>query len=223
MVLNILRVRAMGKKGQVSIEFLFIFAILLILLAYSVQNTTFQPGSQSVEAIKVQIAIEEKELANTISGAISQAYSQGPGSKTTVYVKLVYLRKPYYLEKVWSVTDPAIFITYGQHFADGNGTYVVVLNGTGTTKVILTGGDKNAFWTGALYQRNLLGNSTVWGGSSASVDFGTGATTVYGLKLDPTTIPPVLRVVVEWNPDLPNSWAFNSTAGELRININPGG
>ncbi len=212
----------MGKKGQISLEFLFIFAILLILLAYSVKNTTFQQGSQSIETLRVQIALEEKELANTISGAISQAYSQGPGSKTTVYVKLVYLRKPYYLEKVWGVADPMIFVTYGQHLNDGNGTYVMVLNGTGTTKVILTGGNKNAFWTRALYQRDFLGNSTVWGGSSASVDFGTGVTMVYGLRLNPSTIPPVLRVVVEWNPDLPNSWAFNSTAGELMININPG-
>ena len=213
----------MGKKGQISLEFLFIFAILLILLAYSVKNTTFQQGSQSIETLRVQIALEEKELANTISGAISQAYSQGPGSKTTVYVKLVYLRKPYYLEKVWGVADPMIFVTYGQHLNDGNGTYVMILNGTGTTKVILTGGNKNTFWTRALYQRDLLGNSTVWGGSSASVDFGTGVTTVYGLRLDPSTIPQVLKVVVEWNPDLPNSWVFNSTAGELMININPGG
>jgi len=213
----------MGKKGQVSLEFLFVFAILLILLAYSVRNTTFQQGSQSIETLRVQIALEEKELANTISGAISQAYSQGPGSKTTVYVKLVYLRKPYYLEKVWGVTDPVVFVTYGQHLTDGNGTYVIVINGTGTTNVVLTGGDKNAFWTRALYQRDLMWNSTVWGGSSASVDFGTGATTVYGLRLNPSTIPPVIKVVVEWNPDLPNSWAFNSTSGELRININPGG
>lgn len=213
----------MGKKGQVSLEFLFVFAILLILLAYSVRNTTFQLGSQSVETLKVQVALEEKELANSISGAISQAYSQGPGSKTTVYVKLVYLRKGYYLEKAWNVNDPLIFITYGSHFLDGNGTYVTVLNGTGTTNLVLTGGEKNTFWTRSLYQKDLLSNSTVWGGSSASVDFGTGATTVYGLKIVSTDLPPLLKIVAEWNPDVPDRWEFNATTGEIRININPGG
>ncbi|MCD6525346.1 MAG: class III signal peptide-containing protein [Thermococcus sp.] len=213
----------MDKKGQVSIEFLFIFAILLILLAYSVKNTTFQQGSQSIETLRVQIALEEKELANTISGAISQVYSQGPGSKTTAYVKLVYLRKPDYLEKVWGVTDPVIFITYGQPLNDGNGTYVMVLNGNKTTEVILTGGNKNAFWTRALYQRDLVRDKDVWDGSSASVDFGTGATTVYGLRLNPSEIPPTIKIVVEWNPDKPDRWKFNSTAGKLLININPGG
>lgn len=213
----------MGKKGQISLEFLFVFAILLILLAYSVRNTTFQSGSQSVETLKVQVALEEKELANSISGAISQAYSQGPGSKTTVYVKLVYLRKRYYLEKVWNVKDPTIFITYGPHFQDGNGTYVTVLNGTGTTNIVLTGGEKNTFWTRSLYQKDLLSNSTAWGGSSASVNLGSGATTVYGLRIIPADIPPLLKIVVEWNPDVPDTWEFNATEGEIRININPGG
>jgi len=211
------------KKGQVSIEFLFVFAVLLVLLAYSIQNTTFQEGSPSVETLQVQIAIEEKGLANAISGAISQVYSQGPGSKTTAYVKLVYLRKPDYLKKAWGVTDPVVFITYGSLPGYENGTYVMVLNGNKTTEVILTGGNKNAFWSWAMYQRDLVSDENVWGGSSARVNIENETRTVYGLRLNPSGIPPVVKIVVEWNPDLPNSWTFNSTAGEIRININPGG
>jgi uncharacterized protein (UPF0333 family) len=214
-----------SKRGQISLEFLFIFGILTILLLYSVRNTTFSEGSSSVENLKIQVALEEKGLADAVSNTISQVYAQGPGSKATNYIRLVYLKNPGYLEKAWDVKDPKIFITYGQlpGGPSGNGTYITIINGTGTTRVTLNGGDKNAFWSRSLYQNDLTGNFTAWHNSNATLNI-TGTPIRYpGLVIDPGTLPSSLRIVVEWNPDNEESWYFNQTAGEIRINIRPGG
>lgn len=210
----------MRKKGQVSLEFMFVFALMLVLLVYSVRNTTFDQGTVSVDNLRVQIALEEKNLANAISNTINQVYSQGPGSKATTYVKLSYLRYPAYLEKAWGVQSPRIFITYGQLSggSSDNGTYVTV-SGTGFNP-ILSGGDKNVLWSRSMYQAILYNNQSVWSpAGSISID----SSTVYGLEIDPANLPVTLKIVVEWNPDNPDSWTFDSKKGELRININPGG
>ena len=60
-------------RAQISLEFLFIFGLLTILLLYSVRNVSFSEGSPSVENLRIQIALEEKGLANAISNTISQA------------------------------------------------------------------------------------------------------------------------------------------------------
>lgn len=206
------------KRGQVSLEFMLIFGMMLILLLYSVNNITFREGSTSTETLRIQISLEEKNLANAISNTISQVYAQGPGAKSTTYVRLTYLRDPEMLRKGLGVENATLFITYGNYSSDGNGTYVTV-TGTNVTAV-LSGGDKNVFWSRSMYQKILYTNSSIW---SPSGSFAFGSTTVYGLEVDPDSLPATLTVVVEWNPDNPDSWLFNSTTGELRININPGG
>ena len=206
------------KRGQVSLEFMLIFGMMLILLLYSVNNITFREGSTSTETLRIQISLEEKNLANAISNSISQVYAQGPGAKSTTYVRLTYLRDPEMLRKGLGVENATLFITYGNYSSDGNGTYVTV-TGTNVTAV-LSGGDKNVFWSRSMYQKILYTNSSIW---SPSGSFAFGSTTVYGLEVDPDSLPATLTVVVEWNPDNPDSWLFNSTTGELRININPGG
>lgn len=98
----------MKKRGQVSLEFMFVFAIMLILLVYSVRNTTFDQGSQSVETLKIQIALEEKNLANSIANAVNQVYAQGPGAKTTVYTQVDLLTDPNYLQRAFGSSDITI-------------------------------------------------------------------------------------------------------------------
>ncbi|ASJ05744.1 hypothetical protein A3L01_00180 [Thermococcus barossii] len=208
----------MKKRGQVSLEFMLIFGMMLILLLYSVNNITFREGSTSTETLRIQISLEEKNLANAISNTISQVYAQGPGAKSTTYVRLTYLRDPEMLRKGLNINNASLFITYGNYSTEGNGTYITV-TGTNVTAV-LTGGDKNVFWSRGMYQAVLYTNSSVWA-PSGSLTFG--SSTVYGLSIDPATLPATLEIVVEWNPDNPNSWAFDSTTGELHININPGG
>ncbi|NJE85583.1 class III signal peptide-containing protein [Thermococcus sp. CX2] len=207
-----------ARRGQISLEFMLIFGIMLILLLYSVNNITFREGSTSIETLRIQVSLEEKNLANAISNTISQVYAQGPGAKSTTYVKLTYLRDAGMLEKALNLESPKIFITYGNYSSDGNGTYVTV-TGTGFTPV-LTGGNKNVFWSRSMYQAVPYGNSSVWS-PSGSITVGT--ITLYGLEIDPTNLPPTLKIVVEWNPEQPESWTFDSAKGELRININPGG
>ena len=208
------------RRGQVTLEFLFIFSLLTILLLYSINATTFRQGSPSVENLRMQVAVEEKGLASAISNTISQVYAQGPGSKATSYVSLVYLRNEDYLKKAWGVSDPKIFITYGPYASDGNGTYVVVVNGSGTTNIFLQGDNKNTFWSRSMYPAVLLYDKLVW---SPRESIKVGSTTVYGLKIGPEDLPSSLRIVVEWNPDNPDSWTYDSAKGELRININVGG
>ncbi|WP_258083211.1 class III signal peptide-containing protein [Thermococcus thermotolerans] len=206
------------KRGQVSLEFMLIFGMMLILLLYSVNNITFREGSTSTETLRIQISLEEKNLANAISNTISQVYAQGPGAKSTTYVRITYLRDPDMLLKGLGVNSPKVFITYGNYSTEGNGTYVTVV-GT-NVDAVLSGGDKNVFWSRAMYQAVLYTSPSVWS-PSGSTTFN--ATTVYGLEIDPTDLPGTLEIVVEWNPDNPNSWTFDSVAGELHININPGG
>ena len=214
---------------------MMVFAIMLILLLYSVQNVTFKEGSASAESMALQINLEEKNLANAISNAISQVYSQGPGAKTTAYVKLTYLRDTKTIEKTLQITDPIVFITYGpnpDYLVDptktGNGTYVLIAPNGSTFNASFYGGNKNVFWSGSLYSKQLCNVSSAWpAGSDITITSSTsnpfGSSTVYGLLIPPSSLPATMTIVVEWNPAKPDSWYFNSTSGELRININPGG
>ena len=219
------------RRSQVSLEFMFVFAIITVLLVYSVNNTTFKQGSASVDTLKIQMALEEKNLASVISNTIDQVYSQGPGSKATSYAQISYLRNPAYLEKAWGVKDPRIFITYAPFENKGYVTYVMVINGSDVTTVAFNGTNRDIFWGWTMYHGGLLlYNSSVWVttdsslGTSAKLKTADSSTvsTIYGLVLPPS-VGPRIKIVVEWNPDLPNRWLFNETASEIRININPGG
>jgi len=229
------------KRGQVSLEFMMVFAIMLILLLYSVQNVTFSKGTPSTENLRIQVSLEEKNLANAISTTISQVYAQGPGAKSTAYVKLTFLRDPKMLSKALDVDDPVIVVTYGynpDNLIDpqkkGNGTYVTVLPRTGEYNTSFYGGDKKVFWSASLYQKTLCNVSETVNGVSTWYPLdrrsivGTnpcrpGFSEIYGLRMDPTELPPVLEIVVTWDPTKIDSWEFNSTEGVLYININPGG
>ncbi len=216
---------------------MMIFAIMLILLLYSVQNMTFKPGGTSTETMRVQISLEEKNLANAISDTITQVYSQGPGAKATAYVKLTYLRDSQMLNKALEVDNPVVFITYGpnpEHIVDqnktGNGTYVMVLPEIGNVQVSAFGGNKTLFWSRSLYSKNLaiveeINGTKVWNPEDVRNVVGTslwGGGTIYGLKIPPSQLPSTLTIVVMWDPDNPDMWVFDSTKGILEININPG-
>ncbi len=203
------------KRAQISLEFLLIFAIMILMLAYSVDNISFSNNSASQQALIVQISLEEKNLANAISNTISQVYAQGPGSKATGYATLVYLKDPKMLKKAFGLTSPYIFITY-----DG-GVNITVINST-TPSLNFEGPNKNIFWSPSLYPEALYNNSAVWNSTFRS-SITINGTVVYGLKLQPTNLTSTIRVIVEWNPSASELWSFDASKGELRINVNPGG
>ncbi|KUH34051.1 hypothetical protein APY94_03505 [Thermococcus celericrescens] len=227
-------------RAQISLEFLFIFGLLTILLIYSVRNVSFSEGSPSIENLRIQIALEEKSLANAISNTISQVYAQGPGSKATTYVKLTYLKNIGYVERASGVKNPAVFITYC-NMSGRPGTYVFITNKTAPFEPLTTGDDKNVFHGAAIYSKKLSNNSSIWriipsppfsqvsidnpsGQFSKECGAKSGSTyTLYGIIVEPADLPSELRIVVEWNPNRGDSWSYNTTAKELRININPGG
>ncbi|WP_456321255.1 class III signal peptide-containing protein [Palaeococcus sp. (in: euryarchaeotes)] len=197
------------RRGQVSLEFMFVFAIFLTLLVYSVNNVTFTQNSQSVETLRVQVSLEAKSFANTISNTVSQVYAQGPGSKATTYFMFKYLKDESFLKKAYNMSGtPQILIGYQ------NGTYVGILdssnkniyqNETNTMK-------RNLFWSRALYSKNVTSYSP-----SAS------GTSLPGILVNANALPTTLKIVVEWNPDNTEAWSLDTSTGELHINIKPGG
>ncbi len=204
-----------GRRGQVSLEFMLVFAILVVMLVYSINNISFSNNSASQQTLIIQISLEEKNFANIISNTISQVYAQGPGSKATAYVKLTYLKDAGMLRKAYGLNSPYIFVTYDR------GVNITVINST-TPVLNFNGPDKNVFWSPSLYPAVLYNNSNIWDatfGSSILIN----GTTVYGLRIPPSDLNSTMRVIVEWNPDSGEIWSFNSTVGYLYININPGG
>jgi len=202
------------RRAQISLEFILIFGIMLILLAYSINNVTFSQESQSNELLRVQVSLEAKGFANSISNTISQVYAQGPGSKATTHVTLRYLTDEDYLKKSFNLSgNPEIFITYL------NGTYVGIIDTTNTT-LVTSGTSKNTFWSQSLYRTNLMGSTGFTPHGTATYS----GSTVNGLLIsNPGQLPTNLMIVVEWIPGNGNTWKLNVTTGELRINIDPGG
>ncbi|NJE25917.1 class III signal peptide-containing protein [Thermococcus sp. MV5] len=200
------------KKGQISLEFLFIFILFLVLLTFSIRNITFS-SEHSADMLRIQVSEEAKLFANTVSNAISQVYAQGPGAKTTEYFTFRYLNDEYFLTRAFGMDGtPQILVGYK------NGTYVAILdnanqtinvNETETTK-------KNYFWSRSLYAKDLSNNTSIYYPNNTIGNH-------TGIFVNATDLPSTLRIVVEWNPDRNESWIFNSTSGELRINLNVGG
>lgn len=199
----------MRKRGQISLEFMFVFAIFLTLLVYSVNNVTFTQNSQSVETLRVQVSMEAKGFANAISNTVSQVYAQGPGSKATAYFTFRYLKDESFLKKAYNMNGtPQILIGYE------NGTYIAILdssdetiyeNETDTTK-------RNIFWSQALYSKKVTSYSPSASGTSRP-----------GILVNASVLPTTLKIVVEWNPDNAETWSLDTSTGELHINIKPGG
>ena len=204
------------KKGQISLEFLFIFVLFMVLLTFSIRNITFS-SENSADMLRIQVSEEAKLFANTVSNVISQAYAQGPGAKTTEYFTFRYLNDEYFLTKAFDMDgNPQILIGYK------NGTYVVILD-SANLSINLNETDtekKNYFWSQSLYARDLSDNSSIYSPNN-TIETESGNYT--GIFVNATDLPSTLKIVVEWNPDRNETWVFNSTSGELRININPGG
>ena len=73
----------MDNKGQVSLEYLLIFAISLILLiAFTLPIAHFALE----KTLDVSNALDAKSELSKLSNAISQVYSEGQGSKQTVFL-----------------------------------------------------------------------------------------------------------------------------------------
>lgn len=129
----------LARRGQISLEFMLVFGIMLILMLYSVNNVTFRNGSTATETLGVQILLEGKNLANSIAGSVAQVYSQGPGSKVTTYTSVTYLAEPEYLKKAFNSTKVNIGLSNDE---------VRVWVGT---QMITQGADKNTATTSAPY------------------------------------------------------------------------
>ncbi|CAB49726.1 class III signal peptide-containing protein [Pyrococcus abyssi] len=196
------------RRGQISIEFLFLITIFMILLMYSINNTTFTSGP-SVDLLATQINIEEKALANAISNTISQVYAQGPGAKATSYVTLAHINNENDIKKAFKLSDPLIIIFYS------NGTYVAIVDSSNLT-IRTYGASKNAFWSYSLYAKDLLTNYTVFG-NRKTVNLDGNNIEIACLEIRPSDLPKEVKIVVEWNPDLKSSWSYSN--GEIRVII----
>ena len=73
------------NKGQVSIEYLLIFAVsLIILIAFTLPLLDL--GLK--ETMDVSNTLNSKEELSKLSIAIKQVYSEGQGSKQTIYLSM---------------------------------------------------------------------------------------------------------------------------------------
>ena len=73
----------LDNKGQVSLEYLLIFAISLILLiAFTLPIANF--GLE--KTLDVSDALDTKAELSKLSNAISQVYGEGQGAKQTVFL-----------------------------------------------------------------------------------------------------------------------------------------
>ena len=73
----------LDNKGQVSLEYLLIFAISLILLiAFTLPVANF--GLE--KTLDVSNALDTKAELSKLSNAISQVYGEGQGAKQTIFL-----------------------------------------------------------------------------------------------------------------------------------------
>lgn len=73
----------LDNKGQVSLEYLLIFAIsLIILIAFTMPIANF--GLE--KTLDVSNSLDAKSELSKLSNAISQVYGEGQGSKQTVFI-----------------------------------------------------------------------------------------------------------------------------------------
>lgn len=73
------------NKGQISLEYLLIFAVsLIILIAFTLPLLEFALE----KTMDVSNSINAKSELSKLSNAISQVYGEGHGSKQTIYLNL---------------------------------------------------------------------------------------------------------------------------------------
>lgn len=201
--------RFLRKRGQISLEFLLVFGVLMVMLLYSVRSVTFTGGT-SQQVLTIQTALEEKSVANTIAGAINQVYSQGPGAKVTVYARFTILRSGESLKRAFNLTSPVVEIMLlGENDplfpADASNSVIAVAVSDQGKEPVISGQNRTGVWA----QTFLRYNAT--------------SPTRFEVNLTPPNVPPVMRVVVEWNPDRPVSMVYNSTTATLHINVRVNG
>ena len=193
------------RRGQISLEFLFVFTILMIMLLYSAKYVTFK-SSTSSQALAIQTVIEEKSVANVIGGAIDQVYAQGPGSKVTVYARFSLLRNSEYLKNAFNLTSPVVYVMLiGENsnlFPPKaiNSIVAVGVANNGSTPVI-DGPNKTGTWVQTFFRYNSTTMPEIV------------------VPLSPSTLPPVVKVIVQWDPNKPVTMVYNSTSSTLEINI----
>ncbi|NJE54613.1 class III signal peptide-containing protein [Thermococcus sp. 21S9] len=197
------------RRGQISLEFMLVFSIMLIMLLYSVKNVGFDSNSPSSGTLAIQMALEEKSVANVIAGAIDQVYAQGPGSKVTVYAHFNLLRNSKYITSAFNVTSPQVQLLFlGTNDplfpAGAENSVVAVAVANSTVGPVLTGSNRTGVWV----QTYFLYNAT--------------SPTGFVVALNPADVPGTMKVVVEWNPAKPVLMVYNSTSETLYINIKPG-
>jgi len=197
------------RRGQISLEFMLVFAILMVMLLYSVRYVTFSSDTSS-QALALQVAVEEKSVANVIGGAIDQVYAQGPGSRVTVYARFSLLRSGKHLRNAFGIGDPIVYIMLigneSSMFPDGavNSVVAVGVAERGSYPVI-EGDSRTGVWVPTFLRYNSTTRPEL------------------AVPLDPENIPPVIRVVVQWDPEEPVGIEYNETSSTLTINIRVGG
>jgi len=197
------------RRGQISLEFLFVFAILMVMLLYSARYVSFS-SSTSAQTLALQTVIEEKSVANVIGGAIDQVYAQGPGSKVTVYARFSLLRNPSYLKNAFNLTNPVVYIMLiGENSSlfppDASNSVVAVGVANNGSNPVIEGADRTGVWVQTFLKYNSTTRPQIV------------------VPLNPSNIPPVIKVVVQWDPTKPLSMTYNSTSSTLEINLRVNG
>ncbi|AIU69572.1 hypothetical protein TEU_04020 [Thermococcus eurythermalis] len=198
------------RRGQISLEFMLVFSIMLIMLLYSIKNVGFDESSPSSETLAVQIALEEKSVANVIAGAVDQVYAQGPGSKVTVYAHFNLLRNSKYLKKAFGLTSPQVQLMFlgtedSLFPVEAENSVIAVAVAESGSDPVISGSTRTGVWV----QTYFLYNST--------------SKPRFLVSLSPNDVPSMMKVVVEWNPSEPVSMAYDRASRTLKINIRPGG
>ena len=91
------------KKAQSSVEFMIIFAMLLLVMVLAV----FIGGKKSTEIVTIETGLEIQSLLDRIVGKINTVYIEGDGFSTEMYMPENIMGMNYTV----NVTSNIVFIT----------------------------------------------------------------------------------------------------------------